>query len=118
MLRSDKDLGACLNINQNTVASVYKALEKEGFVKIIQGAGTFVRPDCTDSNTNQISQIMDHALIQVIKTETAKSDIIDQFIIPLLKKSVEPSHCGQVILIGCNYPCCNISTPRSKYITL
>jgi len=104
MLMSAKDLGKALNINRNTVASVYKELEKEGFVKIAKGAGTFVLPDRTDPRMKMISRIMDQALDQALKTGTAKNDILDLFMTNLLQKAAEPAHCGRIILIGCNYP--------------
>ncbi len=43
VLPSVRHLAAALRVNPGTVVRAYKALESEGFVRIRQGTGTFIR---------------------------------------------------------------------------
>ena len=103
MLLSAKDMGLFLNINRNTVASVYKELEQKGFLNIIKGSGTFVREVDSKKDKSPLKEIFNLAYTHAIQSGFSTKDINNFFITGLLEKSGETQSRGKVILIDCNY---------------
>jgi len=103
ILLSAKDMGLFLNINRNTVASVYKELEQKGFLKIIKGSGTFVSEGVPQKNKEPLKKIFNIAYEHAVQSGFSFEDINNFFITGLLEKSREVRHGGKVILIDCNY---------------
>jgi len=103
MLLSANDMGALLNINRNTVASVFKELEKEGFLKVIKGSGTFVKNIQFSEKRVLLKEIFNRAYEETLTIGFSADDINDLFITELLKKSKDGQNGGTIILIDCNY---------------
>lgn len=103
ILLSARDMGLLLNINRNTVASVYKELEQEGFLEIIKGSGTFVKKIVPQKDTEALKKIFRLAYEQAQKSNFTSESITNFFISGLLEKSSNTIKGGNVILIDCNY---------------
>ena len=103
MLLSAKDMGLFLSINRNTVASAYKELEQEKFLKVIKGSGTFVRNVAQKKSREQLKEIFNLAYDQAIQLDFSAESITDYFITGLLEKSKDTRNGGKIILIDCNY---------------
>ena len=103
MLLSARDMGIFLNIHRNTVASVYKELEQEGFLNVIKGSGTFVRNIVPKKNSGQLKKIFNLAYDHAVQSGFEAESINDFFITGLLEKSRDTLKGGKAILIDCNY---------------
>jgi len=103
MLLSAKDMALFLNINRNTVASVYKELEQKGFLKIAKGSGTFVRETAPQKDKRPLKKIFNLAYEHAVQSGFSFKDINNFFITGLLEKSRDARRGGKVILIDCSY---------------
>ena len=103
MLLSARDMGIFLNINRNTVASVYRELDRNGFVDVIKGSGTFVRKVNSPPKQNQLREIFCLAYDHAVQSGFSGQDITNYFITGLLEKSGSVRKAAKVILIDCNY---------------
>ncbi|WP_300460295.1 winged helix-turn-helix domain-containing protein [Desulfobacula sp.] len=103
MLLSAKDMGRLLNISQKTVVSAYQALEREGFLKIIKGSGTFVRETTLNKSMDPLKEIFHRAYEQAVESGYSTESINRFFITELLEKSKAAQENKKIILVDSTY---------------
>lgn len=113
-LLSAEQLAIQLKINRNTVALVYKELEKKGVLKIVKGSGTFVAHTSHTSGINHLTAIFDQAYELAIQSDFSPNQIIRAFLSGLLKKSIAHPPSTRAILVDCNYDVLNDLNRRLK----
>ena len=81
ILPSIRSLAKDLRISILTVKKAYDALEKDGYIKTVQGKGSFIKPRNKELvREEQIKKIEEHInqIIQIAKvTEISKSELIE-----------------------------------------
>ena len=80
-LPSIRNLSKEIRISVMTIKKAYDELEKEGYIKSIQGKGTFVAPKnkslIRENIQKQIEEHIDEAVKLALKYDIEKKDIID-----------------------------------------
>ena len=84
MLPSIRKLAKELQISVITTKRAYEELEKEGFIRIIPGKGTFVAPQSLDILKEKKLKIIEEKLVEVID-ESKLLEISLEEIIKMLK---------------------------------
>ena len=102
-LLSAREMGLFLNINRNTVATAYKELESQGYVTIVKGSGTYVKPVPESKDISTLKSIFYQAIKDAERIGFSNQTIVDECITCLLQNSVEKSAPKKVILVDCNY---------------
>lgn len=80
---SIRALAADIKISVMTIKKAYDELEKEGYIKSVQGKGTFVAPKNTELAREQANKDIEKNIYKIIeianKFNIAKEEIIDLF---------------------------------------
>jgi len=86
-LPSVRQLAARLRINPATVVQAYRALEREGFVEMRQGSGTYVRGVSSDRR-RQTREDQAARLVRGVLTEAARLGIPGTEVVRALQREI------------------------------
>lgn len=93
MLPSVRQLAATLRVNPATVVQAYRDLEREGFVEMRHGAGTFVQPVNAHKRSQERARQV-RRLARKILAEAARLGIGANDLIPALQKEARGDNHG------------------------
>lgn len=83
MIPSIRNLAKDIRISVMTIKKAYDELESEGYIKSVQGKGTFVAPKNTELAREQANKDIEEYMFKIIeisnKFNISKQEIIDLF---------------------------------------
>lgn len=83
LLPSIRVLAQDIKISAMTIKKAYDELVKEGYLKVVQGKGTFVAPKNTELAKEQAQKDIENCIEKIVdiskRYEIDKKDIIDMF---------------------------------------